>query len=179
MPFTRELLDIEGLLLIKPRSFVDERGFFMETYKESDFNLMGITSPFVQDNFSYSKRNVLRGLHFQREPKAQGKLVRVSSGTVWDVAVDIRRSSATFLQWRAVELSAENGMMLWIPPGFAHGFLTLSDNVHLQYKCTAEFDPALDSGIRWDDPALAIDWPTASPVVSAKDAVLPYLGADR
>ena len=179
MPFTREILDMEGLQLIKPRSFVDERGFFIETYKESDFHLMGITAPFVQDNFSYSKRNVLRGLHFQREPKAQGKLIRVSSGTVWDVAVDIRRSSATYLRWRAVELSAENGMMLWIPPGFAHGFLTLSDNVHLQYKCTAEFDPALDSGIRWDDPALAIDWPTASPVVSAKDAELPFLGTDR
>jgi dTDP-4-dehydrorhamnose 3,5-epimerase len=165
---------LRGLLVIEPKLFDDERGFFMETYKESEFFAAGITERFVQDNHSRSRRGVLRGLHFQREPHAQGKLVRVLRGAVWDVAVDLRPSSPTQAKWHAVELSAENQLMFYLPPGFAHGFLTLSDEAELVYKCSAEYDKMSDGGLRWDDPDLAIAWPFRHVIVSAKDAALPY-----
>lgn len=162
-------------MLVEPKVYADGRGFFLESYKESEFAAAGIDERFVQDNHSLSRKNVLRGLHFQRVPKAQGKLVRVIKGTVWDVAVDIRKDSPTFKRWHGVELSAENGLMLYIPPGFAHGFVALTDETHLMYKCTEEYDVALDTGIRWNDPDLAVDWPVKEPVLSLKDEELPML----
>lgn len=175
MPFTFTRLDIPDVVLIEPRAFPDDRGFFLESYKASAFAEAGIADWFVQDNHSLSTKGVLRGLHYQLPPHAQGKLVRVVEGSVWDVAVDIRRSSATFGRWVASELSAENHRMLYIPPGFAHGFLTRSDRAQFIYKCTAEYDKASEAGIRWDDQELAIDWPGTREtfVVSAKDAALP------
>ncbi len=175
MPCIFTPLAIEGLVLVEPKVFADERGFFIESFKESEFTANGIAVRFVQDNHSLSKKNVVRGLHYQRAPKAQGKLVRVITGKVWDVAVDLRRDSPTFGKWMGLDLSEENKKMLYIPPGFAHGFLALSDNVHLLYKCTEEYDPALDTGIRWNDPDLAIDWPVKKPVLSPKDERLPFL----
>lgn len=174
MPFTFTTLDINGLVLIKPHLFPDDRGFFMESYKESEFKKGGITAIFVQDNQSLSNKHVLRGLHYQCAPKAQGKLIRVIKGTVWDVAVDIRRGSPTYKKWTSIELSEENNMMLYIPPGFAHGFVTLSDEAHLLYKCTEEYDQKLDAGIRWDDPDINIAWPVKDPLVSDKDKKLPF-----
>ncbi|MDY6935025.1 MAG: dTDP-4-dehydrorhamnose 3,5-epimerase [Spirochaetota bacterium] len=173
MPFNFTTLEIEGLILVEARVFSDERGFFLESYKESDFISNGITHDFVQDNHSLSKKGVIRGLHYQLNPKAQGKLVRVMTGAVWDVAVDIRKDSATFLKWLGVELSGENNKMLYIPPGFAHGFIALTDNVHLTYKCTEEYDLILDTGIRWDDPDIGIRWPLKEVIVSEKDKQLP------
>jgi dTDP-4-dehydrorhamnose 3,5-epimerase len=175
MPFTFRKLDIPDLILIEPRIFDDERGFFAETYKSSDFKKNGISVDFLQDNHSLSQKGVLRGLHFQEAPRAQGKLVRVVKGRVWDVAVDVRRNSPTFMKWISVELSEENNFMFYIPEGFAHGFVSLTDNVHLTYKCSDEYSPEHDSGIRWDDPDLAISWPVDNPLVSVKDAELPYL----
>jgi dTDP-4-dehydrorhamnose 3,5-epimerase len=177
MPFTFTKVPIEGLVIIEPRAFPDERGFFMESYKQSDFEKAGIVGPFVQDNHSRSKRGVLRGLHFQRPPYAQGKLVRVSLGRAWDVAVDLRGGSPTFGKYFALELSESNRLMLWIPAGFAHGFLALEDDTELQYKCTAEYNAASDGGLRWNDPDIAIAWPDIGipPLVSAKDAALPTL----
>lgn len=175
MPFDFKILDINGLVLIEPRVFFDERGFFMESYKESDFRKCGIDSVFTQDNHSLSKKNVIRGLHYQLNPKAQGKLVRVIRGAVLDVAVDIRKNSPTYKKWVAVELSDENNVMIFIPPGFAHGFAALTDNAHLVYKCTAEYDQKLDAGIRWDDPDLGVSWTVSNPIVSVKDRVLPFL----
>ena len=175
MPFTFTRLDIPDVVLIEPRAFPDDRGFFLESYKASAFAEAGIADRFVQDNHSLSTKGVLRGLHYQLPPHAQGKLVRVVEGSVWDVAVDIRRSSATFGSWVATELSAGNHRMLYIPPGFAHGFLTLSDRAQFIYKCTAEYDKASEAGIRWDDQELAIDWPSTQEtfVVSPKDSALP------
>ncbi|MDP2790999.1 MAG: dTDP-4-dehydrorhamnose 3,5-epimerase [Rectinemataceae bacterium] len=172
MPFTFKTLSIQGLLLIKPRIFTDSRGYFCETYKHSDFAQGGIDFPFVQDNHSFSPKGILRGLHFQMEPHGQGKLVRAIGGRIWDVAVDLREDSPTFGKWEGVELSDENGCMLWIPGGFAHGFVVLSETVHLLYKCTAEYSAASESGIRWDDPDLAIKWPISDVSVSDKDAQL-------
>ncbi len=175
MPFTFTSLEINGLVLVEPRVFPDDRGFFLESYKESEFARAGIPFRFVQDNHSRSIRNVIRGLHFQRPPRAQGKLVRVIRGAVWDVAVDIRKGSPTYRRWLGLDLSDENRRMLFIPPGFAHGFVALTDDVHLMYKCTEEYDAALDGGIRWDDPDIGVAWPVRDPVVSDKDKVLPYL----
>ncbi len=175
MPFIFSNLEISGLALVEPRVFPDDRGFFLESYKESDFARAGIPFRFVQDNHSLSARNVIRGLHFQRPPRAQGKLVRVIRGRVWDVAVDIRKDSPTYKRWIGIELSDENHRMLFIPPGFAHGFLALTDDVHLLYKCTEEYDAALDGGVRWDDPDIGVAWPVRDPVISDKDNVLPYL----
>jgi dTDP-4-dehydrorhamnose 3,5-epimerase len=175
VPFKFTPLGINGLILVEPASFADERGFFMETYKESDFIKNGIAEKFVQDNYSLSVKGVIRGLHFQKDPKAQGKLVKVVTGSVLDVAVDIRKGSPTYKKWIAVELSDSNKKMLYIPEGFAHGFLARTEEVRLMYKCTAEYDPALDAGIRWNDPEIAISWPVDKPVVSQKDAVLPLL----
>jgi dTDP-4-dehydrorhamnose 3,5-epimerase len=175
VPFEFKPLEIDGLVLIEHRVFYDDRGFFMESFKDSDFRQNGINGPFVQDNHSLSKKGVIRGLHYQLNPRAQGKLVRVIKGKVWDVAVDIRKGSTTFKKWAAFELSDENNRMFFIPPGFAHGFATLTNDVHLVYKCTTEYDQKLDAGIRWDDPELAVEWPIANPLVSEKDRVLPFL----
>lgn len=175
MPFTFTHCNIPGLLIVEPRVFPDSRGFFMESYKESDFRGEGIDMPFVQDNHSVSSRDVARGLHFQAPPAAQAKLVRVVRGRIWDVAVDLRVGSPTFKRWHGLELSEDNRLMFYIPRGFAHGFVALTDDAHLLYKCDAEYSPAHDGGIRWDDPDLAIEWPVARPLVSEKDAALPFL----
>jgi dTDP-4-dehydrorhamnose 3,5-epimerase len=175
MPFAFNSLPIEGLLLITPRAFEDARGFFMETYKHSEFASRGILCTFAQDNHSLSKRGVLRGLHFQKAPFTQAKLVRVISGAVWDVAVDLRPGSPSHGKWHGVELSRQNKCIYYIPEGFAHGFVSLMDDTELVYKCSVEFSAAVDVGVRWDDPDLAIDWPIRNVTVSDKDALLPYL----
>lgn len=161
---------IAGPLIIEPQVFGDERGFFMETWNAEAFARAGLDLTFVQDNHSRSQRGVLRGLHFQN-PGPQGKLVRVTSGAVFDVAVDLRRSSPTFGQWVGIELSAENRRMFWIPEGFAHGFLTLADNTDFLYKCTAPYAPQSEHTLAWDDPALGIGWPLdgLAPIISEKD----------
>jgi dTDP-4-dehydrorhamnose 3,5-epimerase len=173
MPFNFKKTDIDGLIVVEPRVFPDERGFFLESYKASDFRANGIDYNFVQDNHSLSKKNVIRGLHYQHDPKSQGKLVRVLKGKVWDVAVDLRKYSMTFLKHYSIELSEDNHTMFFIPPGFAHGFATLTDDVHLMYKCTEEYDGKLDAGIRWNDPDIGLKWPVDNPVVSDKDMILP------
>jgi len=177
MPFQIRTTPIDGLLVIEPKVFADERGFFMESFKASDFAAFGITQDFVQDNHSKSRKGVIRGLHFQRAPYAQGKLVRVTRGRAWDVAVDLRKGSLTFGTWYAVELSADNHLLFWIPEGFAHGFLALEDDTELLYSCTAEYNPTSDGGVRWNDPDIAVAWPQigVSPLLSTKDAVLPLL----
>lgn len=163
--------DIQGLLIIEPRVFGDQRGFFMETWNESAFREAGLDLAFVQDNHSHSQKGVLRGLHFQN-PGPQGKLVRVTRGAVFDVAVDLREGSDTFGQWVGVELSAQNKRMLWVPEGFAHGFLTLTDETDFLYKCTAPYAPQSEHTLAWNDPAVGVDWPLADiePIVSTKDA---------
>lgn len=161
---------LPGVLIIEPRVFGDARGFFLESWNAEVFRAAGLDLRFVQDNHSRSARGVLRGLHYQ-QPEPQGKLVRVTAGRAFDVAVDIRRSSPTFGQWAGVELSAANKRMFWVPPGFAHGFLSLEDGTDFLYKCTAFYRPAYDHSIRWDDPAIGIDWPLdgIEPQLSAKD----------
>ncbi|MBF0459428.1 MAG: dTDP-4-dehydrorhamnose 3,5-epimerase [Nitrospirae bacterium] len=175
MPFEFERLAIPDVVLVTPRVFPDERGFFKEIYKYSDFAAFGINERFVQDNFSKSSKNVLRGLHYQIYPKAQGKLVACQSGEILDVAVDIRSSSRTFGRWVSAVLTAENHKMLYIPPGFAHGFVVLSDIVEITYKCTNEYSPKDDRGIIWNDPDLNINWTVKTPLVSVKDSRLPRL----
>jgi dTDP-4-dehydrorhamnose 3,5-epimerase len=161
---------IPDVLILEPKVFGDDRGFFFESFNQQTFqNLTGIKANFVQDNHSRSAANVLRGLHYQIE-QAQGKLVRVSSGEVFDVAVDIRRQSATFGKWVGVLLSAENKRQMWIPPSFAHGFVVLKDNTEFLYKTTDYYAPQYERCIRWDDPAIGIEWPvTQKPILSAKD----------
>ena len=166
---------LKGLVIIEPQFLQDERGFFVEIYKESEFFAAGISERFVQDNYSISKRGVLRGLHFQKGLKSQGKLIRATRGRIWDVAVDLRSNSSTFGKWYSLEISEENRLMLYIPPSFAHGFLSMSDVAEVSYKCTSEYDAANDGGIRWNDPGLAIDWPIRDVIVSLKDASLPFL----
>ncbi len=173
MPFSFREAPIAGLLIAEPRLFPDSRGFFFESFKSSDFAKAGIAEAFVQDNHSKSSLGTVRGLHFQRPPFAQGKLVRVTRGRVWDVAVDLRKGSKSFGKWYGLELSAENRLEFWIPIGFAHGFVALEESTELQYKCTAEYAPASEAGIRWDDPTLGIEWPLAGAVVSEKDVTLP------
>jgi len=147
----------------------------METYKESEFSGRGMCSHFCQDNESISRRGVLRGLHFQRSPHAQAKLVRVVRGAVWDVAVDLRQSSTTRGRWYGVELSSENRRMLYVPEGFAHGFLSLQDGTRFIYKCSREYRAEAEGGVRWDDPDIAVDWPFRDVVISPRDAALPLL----
>jgi dTDP-4-dehydrorhamnose 3,5-epimerase len=163
---------------ITPRRFADDRGWFTETWQRDRYAAAGINADFCQDNHSLSRTAMtLRGLHFQREPHAQAKLVRCLRGRVFDVAVDIRRDSPTFRHWVGVELSAEAGNQLFIPAGYAHGFLTLEPDCEIAYKVDAYYAPEADGGISWDDPELAIDWPLqgAAPILSAKDAALPSL----
>lgn len=179
MPFTFKELELPGLFLVEPKVFGDERGYFKEIFKASDFKKAGIREAFVQDNLSYSQKGVLRGLHFQHEPQAQGKLVTCLKGRIFDVAVDLRRGSPTFKKWVALELSEENHRLLYIPAGFAHGFQVLSEEALVAYKCTAEYAPELDAGIIWNDPELAIPWPIPEPILSPKDAALPPLAEAR
>lgn len=169
--------DLPEVLRIEPRIFTDSRGSFSEVWKDAPYAALGMTLPFVQDNMSHSVKGTLRGLHFQ-EPTAQGKLVQVMAGTVWDVAVDVRRGSPTFGKWVGFELDATRLHQLWIPPGFAHGFLVLSEHATFLYKCTAHYSPQHERSIRWDDPALAIAWPLTpgqKPLLSGKDAEAPTL----
>ncbi len=156
--FTFEKTAIRDVMIITPQIFGDSRGYFLETYKDKDFEAAGICGPFVQDNESASSRGVLRGLHFQKS-HTQGKLVRVTSGRVLDVAVDVRPGSPTFGKYVSVELDAESKRMFWIPKGFAHGFLVLSDQATFTYKCTDVYDPSSEGGIPWNDPTIAVDWP--------------------
>ena len=172
--------DIEGLYTIQPTVFGDARGYFMETYNYEDFKAAGLDMVFVQDNQSSSTKGVLRGLHFQRE-HTPGKLVRVVSGEVFDVAVDIRKGSKTFGKWFGVTLSAEKKNMFYIPEGFAHGFYVLSDTAEFTYKCTDFYDPSSEGGIKWDDPTIAVDWPIpegVTPNISEKDAKHPAFSED-
>ncbi len=169
------LFHIEGLIEFLPRVFRDDRGYFLETFSTKWFEPFGIQPNFVQDNQSVSKKGVLRGLHFQKPPHAQGKLVRVASGKALDVAVDLRKDSATFGQHVACLLDAEKHNSFYIPEGFAHGFMALEDNTTFLYKCTDLYAPATEGGILWNDPALGIDWGIDAPLVSEKDEVLPHL----
>jgi len=167
---------LPGVKLIEPRVFGDDRGFFLESWNARSFADAGLDLAFVQDNHSRSARGVLRGLHYQLK-NPQGKLVRVTAGAVFDVAVDVRRASPHFGRWVGYELSDANKRMLWVPPGFAHGFVVLSDSADFLYKCTQLYDGSDDRGIRWDDPAIGIDWPLAgmTPQLSGKDATAPLL----
>ncbi|MDP1725618.1 MAG: dTDP-4-dehydrorhamnose 3,5-epimerase [Bacteroidota bacterium] len=166
---------IEGPLIIEPQIFTDARGYFFESYNEEKMKSMGISGRFVQDNQSLSQKGAIRGLHFQSPPFEQGKLVRVVQGAVLDVVVDIRKNSVTYGRQISVELSAQNQLMFWIPPGFAHGFETLMDDTLFLYKCTNTYNKASEGGLLWNDPELAIEWKTACPIVSDKDKVLPTL----
>ncbi|WP_148882943.1 dTDP-4-dehydrorhamnose 3,5-epimerase [Thermococcus aciditolerans] len=175
MPFEFKRLEIPDVILIKPKVFEDERGFFMETYKKSDFEKAGIKGDFVQDNHSRSKYGVLRGLHFQREPYAQAKIVRAVRGAIYDVAVDLRRNSPTFGKWVGAILSEHNKYQLYIPRGFAHGFLVLSDVAEVVYKVDNVYAPDYEGGIIWNDQEIGIDWPIDEPIVSEKDKKWPTL----
>lgn len=174
---TYEFVDtgLKEVIIVKPKVFYDNRGFFMETYTKSDFAKHGITIDFVQDNHSWSIRNTLRGLHYQKEPYAQAKLIRCISGEVLDVAVDIRKGSPTFGKYVKAVLSSDNKNMLSIPEGFAHGFLVLSDYAEIVYKVNREYYKDAESGIIWNDKDIGIDWPIEKPVVSDKDMALPTL----
>ena len=170
--------ELPEVLILEPRVFGDARGFFMESFNQQAFDAaVGHHVDFVQDNHSRSARGVLRGLHYQLPPHAQGKLVRVTAGTVFDVAVDLRRSSPRFGRWAGVELSADNHRQVWIPPGFAHGFLVLSDSADFLYKTTDYYAPQAEGALRWDDPTVAVQWPLqgTTPLLSAKDAQAPLL----
>jgi dTDP-4-dehydrorhamnose 3,5-epimerase len=175
MSFYFRRLEIADVILIEPQIFRDARGFFMETYKYSDFSKGGIGESFVQDNYSRSSRGVLRGLHYQKDPRAQGKLVQCLRGKIFDVAADIRKNSPTFRKWVSAELSEGNGLLFYVPPGFAHGFITLSESADVMYKCTAEYSPESDRGVIWNDPELEIRWPISDPLLSDKDGRHPLL----
>ncbi len=166
--------ELPGVILIEPRVFADDRGFFMETYNAALFRDAGLPQHFVQDNHSQSKRGVLRGLHYQ-EPNPQGKLIRCTRGAIFDVAVDIRRGSPSFGKWLGMELTEENKRMLWVPPGFAHGFASLTDDSDVLYKCTSLYDGPSDRSILWNDPEIGIRWPLTDALLSPKDAAAPRL----
>lgn len=174
--FTFERCEISEVLRIRTRRFQDSRGFFSERFRRSLFQEAGLSGPFLQDNWARSTRGVLRGLHYQLPPGAQGKLVGVTRGRIFDVAVDVRPGSPTFGRWAGAELDDEAGDLLWIPPGFAHGYQVLTAEADVVYKVTAEYDRELDRGIRWDDPDLSIPWPLERPVLSDRDRELPGLG---
>jgi dTDP-4-dehydrorhamnose 3,5-epimerase len=165
---------LDGVLVIEPRVFKDERGFFLETFQAERYAVHGIAATFVQDNLSRSTHGTLRGLHFQ-EPNGQGKLVQVTRGSVFDVVVDVRRGSPTFAKWFGLELSGDLPKQIWIPPGFAHGFCVTSEVAEFWYKCTTAYAPDCERSIRWDDPRIGIDWPVKRPLLSAKDAAAPSL----
>jgi dTDP-4-dehydrorhamnose 3,5-epimerase len=175
MGFTFTPLDLQEVLLVEPDTYRDDRGFFRETFKASAFASGGIGQAFVQANVSRSSAGVLRGLHFQRSPAGVAKLVSVAQGRIFDVAADVREDSATLGRWVGAELSAADGRSLFVPEGFAHGFLALEDDTVVTYLMTGEFSPEHDTGVRWDDPDLGIDWPVAAPILSEKDRALPML----
>lgn len=165
---------LEGVKIIEPNVFHDKRGFFTESYNKEKFKELGLNYDFIQDNHSLStEKGIIRGLHYQMDPKAQTKLVRVITGGIYDVAVDIRKGSETYGQWVGVELTGDNQRMLLVPEGFAHGFCTLSEHTHVQYKVDNYYSPQHDKGILWNDPELAIDWPAKNPVLSEKDSRQP------
>ena len=167
---------LPDVLILTPRRFGDARGWFTETWNATRMAEAGLDLPFVQDNHSMSAaKGTLRGLHYQSPPRAQDKLVRCSRGAILDVAVDFRAGSPTFAEWVGVELTAENGRQLLVPKGFLHGFVTLTDETEVQYKCTDLYSPEHDGGVRWDDPAIGIDWGTTTPILSDKDRKAPLL----
>ncbi|MED4636242.1 dTDP-4-dehydrorhamnose 3,5-epimerase [Peribacillus frigoritolerans] len=168
---------LNGVMLIEPKIFGDHRGWFTETYNEENFKKAGIDTVFIQDNHSFSAtKGTLRGLHYQKDPKAQTKLVRCTKGSIFDVAIDIRKESPTYGEWYGVELSEENKKQLLVPKGFAHGFMTLTDDVEVQYKVDELYSPENDRGIIWSDPEIGIEWPmNIKPVLSAKDENAPLL----
>src|SRR3989338_4022761 len=169
MPFTFKRLQIPDVILIEPKTFSDNRGFFFESYKESDFVSNGINKKFIQDNFSHSIHGVIRGLHYQKIPKAQAKLVTVLNGKIFDVAVDIRKNSPTYGKWIGEILSADNHKLIYIPEGFAHGFCVLSQEADVSYKVNNEYSPENEKGIIWNDPKINISWPIKNPIISNKD----------
>jgi len=171
--FTR--LEIPDVILVEPKIFTDDRGFFYESFKKSDFLSYGISEIFIQDNFSHSKKNVIRGLHYQNPPKPQAKLISVIKGKIFDVAVDIRKKSPTYGKWISAILSEENHRSLYIPEGFAHGFCVLSDEADVSYKVNNEYSPQHEQGIIWNDDFLKISWPIQKPIISNKDNLLPSL----
>lgn len=175
MPFEFKKLKIPEVILISPKIYSDNRGFFLESYKTSEFKENGIVECFVQDNHSSSSKSVLRGLHYQLPPFAQGKLVRCIKGEIFDVAVDIRRKSPYYGNWVGIKLNQDNNQMLYIPPGFAHGFYTLSDNTEVIYKVTVEYSKECDRGIIWCDKSINIQWPDDDVILSRKDKELPEL----
>lgn len=175
MPFTFVPQEIPEVVLVQPVRMGDDRGFFEETFRSSVFAEAGLPDRFVQDNHSRSRRGVLRGLHFQRDPHAQGKLVSCVAGEVFDVAVDLRVGSPTYGRWVAAVLSSDNGHALWVPEGFGHGFCVLSESADLAYKVTAEYHGPSEGGVRWDDPAIGIEWPVRDPQLSPRDVTLPLL----
>lgn len=173
-----DVTPLPGVLLVTPRVFGDARGFFLETFNAPRYASHGIIGPFVQDNWSRSAKNILRGLHFQH-PNAQGKLVSVARGAVWDVAVDVRVGSPHFGRWYGVELSESNKQQLWLPPGFAHGFCALTDDTDFVYKCTATYSQPDEHAVLWNDPAIGIEWPVKEPLLSKKDLEAPTLANAR
>ena len=175
MPFEFQKTKLEGVIVVMPIIFPDERGEFAELYQHSAFANAGIDARFVQINYSKSKKDVIRGLHYQLPPKAQGKLVQVSSGSAFDVAVDIRKNSLTYGNWIGVTLTAKEKNMLYIPPGFAHGFCALEEDTEFVYYCTEEYSKEHERGILWNDPVIVIQWPIGSPIVSERDAMYPLL----
>ncbi len=175
MPFSFQPLEIPDVVLVEARTFGDGRGIFREMWKASEFAANGLDIQFVQDNHSRSTRNVVRGLHFQKPPRAQGKFVYVLNGEILDVAVDVRAASPTFGKSVSAVLSADNGRGLWIPPGFAHGFAVLTDVAHLYYKVTDEYSAACETGVLWNDPDIGVAWDIAEPVLSARDEKLARL----
>jgi dTDP-4-dehydrorhamnose 3,5-epimerase len=175
MPFQFTRLELPDVILIEPQVFPDPRGFFMETYKHSDFRAQGINEVFIQGNHSRSSQGVLRGLHYQKQPKGQGKLVRTVAGEIYDVVVDIRKGSPNYAKWVGVSLSSENKAMLYVPPGFAHGFCVTSDVAEILYMATEEYAPAFEAGVIWDDAEININWPIRNPSLSHKDRQWPSL----
>lgn len=174
MSFQTTHTPLEGVVEIEPTIYGDDRGYFLESYKREEFELANIHAVFVQDNRSFSRKGVIRGLHFQAPPNEQGKLVSAITGKIFDVAVDIRPNSPTFSRWYGTTLSEENARMLWIPAGFAHGFAAIEDS-HVMYKVTSKYDKESESGIKWNDTKINIVWPFFNPIISKKDLQLPYL----
>lgn len=171
-----ETTKLPGVLIIEPRVFRDERGFFLETFHAARYAEHGLTLPFVQDNHSRSVKHTLRGLHFQRT-KPQGKLVRVIQGEIFDVAADVNPASPTYGQWVGVSLSADSFRQIYVPPGYAHGFCVVSEIAEVEYKCTDFYEPADEGGVMWNDPVLGVEWPTDAPILSARDQTHPALAA--
>lgn len=176
MPFIFTRLELAGVVKVQPAVYEDDRGFFKETYRASQFAEGGIP-PMVQTNVSWSRKNVVRGMHYQIDPHPQGKLVGAAVGEVYDAIVDLRKGSPTYGRWLSIVLSSENHTMIYVPPGFGHGFCVLSEEALVIYNTTGEFAPESERGVLWNDPAIGIDWPVKDPIISAKDQALPPLSA--